>query len=45
LHGVEYKESSSECDSEEIEKNDAVIDDAMKFYAIPMFIKPGKHHY
>ena len=45
MHKQEYSSSSSECDSEEIEKVDATISEAMRFYALPMFIKPGKHQY
>jgi len=45
IHKTEYYSSSSECDSEVAEKNDDIIREAMKFYALPMFVKPGKHHY
>jgi hypothetical protein len=37
--------SESECDSEKIEQIDAQIDQSKDFFALPLFIKPGKHHY
>lgn len=37
--------SESECDSEEIEKIDSQIRSSKDFFCLPLFVKPGKHHY
>ena len=37
--------SDSSVDEQMIEKNRDIIDEAEKLYALPLFIKPGKHQY
>jgi len=42
---LDVTSSDSSVDEMMIEKNQELIDDAEKLYALPLFIKPGKHQY
>ena len=43
--GSSMESSSEEVDEEVKEANDKLWEDSQRFYALPCYIKPGKHQY